>query len=413
MGTVEASQKKSSGCGKILLIFFVIIVLLVAAFAGLSYWGFHKVKETVEQKLQHAIPKTSNTQKNSSPTSSGTIERNEEPCPVSNVALDSLDKGMVPIRSGLTLTSVWTVKKGDYEDLMQISSIDHSQVNVRISGPDRRNPTIRVTGQRNVCLDDLRDGNIYITVISPRYAETIRDATEFSLSQREFETLKNQGAVNVTFYDEARRTAPGKYELSDKSECAMSRIEKEDVPFAVIVNDRRVELPTIHTKGMLYKNEVEFYFLDDKNNPLLLYEWIPKTHWQAKVLKISYPEQKQIEKQLAEEGKVQIYGIYFDFNSANIRTESEPVLKEIAEALNAHQDWKLTVNGHTDNIGGASYNMELSNRRAAAVKQALVDRYNISPDRLTTAGFGMSQPIETNDTPEGRARNRRVELIKR
>ena len=87
--------------------------------------------------------------------------------------------------------------------------------------------------------------------------------------------------------------------------------------------------------------------------------------------------------------------------------------KEIADALNAHPDWKLSVNGHTDNVGGATYNIGLSNRRAAAVKQALVDHYNITADRLSTAGFGMGQPIETNDTPEGRARNRRVELIKR
>ncbi len=73
-------------------------------------------------------------------------------------------------------------------------------------------------------------------------------------------------------------------------------------------------------------------------------------------------------------------------------------------------DWKLRVDGHTDNIGGDAHNLDLSKRRAASVKSALVERYHISADRLTTNGFGASSPIDRNDTLEGRARNRRVEL---
>ena len=68
------------------------------------------------------------------------------------------------------------------------------------------------------------------------------------------------------------------------------------------------------------------------------------------------------------------------------------------------------MEGNTDNIGGDVYNLDLSKRRAAAVKETLVTRYHIAPDRLSTNGFGASHPIETNDTLEGRARNRRVEL---
>jgi outer membrane protein OmpA-like peptidoglycan-associated protein len=86
------------------------------------------------------------------------------------------------------------------------------------------------------------------------------------------------------------------------------------------------------------------------------------------------------------------------------------VLKQIAAILQRNPDWKLSVGGHTDNIGDANFNLGLSQRRAAAVKNALVTRYKISPDRLTTSGYGATQPIETNTTMEGRARNRRVEL---
>jgi OOP family OmpA-OmpF porin len=78
----------------------------------------------------------------------------------------------------------------------------------------------------------------------------------------------------------------------------------------------------------------------------------------------------------------------------------------------AFTDWKLTVEGHTDNIGGDTYNLDLSKRRALAVKEALVAQYDIAPERLTNDGFGASRPVESNETLEGRARNRRVELVR-
>ncbi len=119
-----------------------------------------------------------------------------------------------------------------------------------------------------------------------------------------------------------------------------------------------------------------------------------------------------LEQQLADTGKADVYSIYFSFNSDAIREESEPTLKEIADLLRRHPDWRLIVNGHTDSIGGDRYNLDLSDRRAAAVKAALVGRYGIDATRLQTAGFGRSQPKDTNETLEGRARNRRVELVR-
>jgi outer membrane protein OmpA-like peptidoglycan-associated protein len=117
-----------------------------------------------------------------------------------------------------------------------------------------------------------------------------------------------------------------------------------------------------------------------------------------------------MEQALTAKKPVQIYGIYFDFNSAGIKPESESVLREIAAVMQKNPDWKLSVSGNTDNIGDGKSNLALSQKRAAAVKDALVTRFKISPDRLVTGGYGASRPIETNDTLEGRARNRRVEL---
>ena len=119
-----------------------------------------------------------------------------------------------------------------------------------------------------------------------------------------------------------------------------------------------------------------------------------------------------LEKALANQQKVDIYSIYFSYNSDAIRDESTPTLKEIADIMTRHPDWRLGVNGHTDGIGGDQYNGELSKRRAAAVVHELVTRYHIDASRLKSAGFGKSQPKDTNDTLEGRARNRRVELMR-
>ena len=119
-----------------------------------------------------------------------------------------------------------------------------------------------------------------------------------------------------------------------------------------------------------------------------------------------------LERELAAGQKADVYSIYFSFNSDAIREESEPTLKEIADIMRRHPDWRLTVNGHTDGIGGDQYNLDLSKRRAAAVVTALSTRLGIDAARFKYAGYGKTQPKDTNDTLEGRARNRRVELMR-
>jgi len=115
---------------------------------------------------------------------------------------------------------------------------------------------------------------------------------------------------------------------------------------------------------------------------------------------------------LAEKGRVSTHGIFFANESATIEGESTPTLKEIGNMLAAHPELKLTIEGHTDNVGTAAYNQTLSEQRAAAVKQYLVSNYAVNDARLVTKGFGASKPAASNDTPEGRQNNRRVELVK-
>ena len=113
------------------------------------------------------------------------------------------------------------------------------------------------------------------------------------------------------------------------------------------------------------------------------------------------------------QGRVALYGIYFDFNKSEIKPESESTLKEISKLLSKNPKLNLYVVGHTDNVGDYGYNMKLSQSRAEAVVNTLVSKYSINKDRLTAAGVGPLAPVTTNDTEEGKAKNRRVELIKK
>lgn len=113
------------------------------------------------------------------------------------------------------------------------------------------------------------------------------------------------------------------------------------------------------------------------------------------------------------QGRVALYGIYFDFDKSDVKPESDPSLKEISKLLSDNPKLNLYVVGHTDNVGDYNYNMKLSQARADAVVKTLVSKYNVDKKRLTPAGVGPLAPVTTNDTEEGKAKNRRVELIKK
>ena len=115
---------------------------------------------------------------------------------------------------------------------------------------------------------------------------------------------------------------------------------------------------------------------------------------------------------LITEGRFVTSGILFDVNSDKIKPESSGVLKDIAAVLNENPTVKVKIVGHTDSDGSDADNLLLSQKRAAAVKNALADQYNVDASRMQTDGKGETQPADKNDTAEGKANNRRVEFIK-
>ncbi len=115
---------------------------------------------------------------------------------------------------------------------------------------------------------------------------------------------------------------------------------------------------------------------------------------------------------LIANGRVSTHGILFATNSATIQGESTPTLAEIGDMLKTHPELKLTIEGHTDNTGAAAHNQTLSEQRAASVAQYLESHFQVDASRLVTKGYGDTKPVASNDTPEGRQQNRRVDLVK-
>jgi OOP family OmpA-OmpF porin len=119
----------------------------------------------------------------------------------------------------------------------------------------------------------------------------------------------------------------------------------------------------------------------------------------------------EMEKQIASMGKVALYGILFDFNKTEVKPESETALVEIAKLLANRATLNVLVVGHTDAVGSFESNRTLSQRRADAIVAALVSKHKIAATRLFPVGVSFASPVATNSTEEGRAKNRRVELV--
>ena len=126
---------------------------------------------------------------------------------------------------------------------------------------------------------------------------------------------------------------------------------------------------------------------------------------------MTFVNASEMSKSLTDSGKVDLYGIFFDTDKDTLGAQSQTTLAEIAKLLTTDRQLKLRVVGHTDNQGKADYNLDLSRRRAASVVRELTSNYGIDPSRLDSFGCGLYAPVASNQSEEGRAKNRRVELV--
>lgn len=180
---------------------------------------------------------------------------------------------------------------------------------------------------------------------------------------------------------------------------AQFKIMADGPYFKVYVNDQRVaNIPNVNFNRDKF---LHFTVSASTDHPVLF-----------SYFRVAEGGRKFLYDELELSGRVATQGIYFDSGSDRLRPESTPTLTDIATMLKDHPELKLLIEGHTDAIGDDEFNLDLSRKRAASVKKYLVENHGIDATRLETQGFGEQNPVDSNDTPEGRQNNRRVELVK-
>lgn len=339
---------------------------------------------------------------------------------------------VIPLIPGLTLVHAVSERQGDYESTLDVEGLDadgvlHLTISAYLPDPAGGKPT-PVSFNRDVSAADRDQARTYKYMFSTG-ADEYPGTTAMGTSAAVIQDLRSRGAAAVTLDGEMGGLAamlggflqmvPGANSNQPTTRYltaagTIRAVEPNPVPYPILVNDALVPLSAWHVKGEFERDgtavSVEWYILDDPHNPITLRCAFGTD--KTEIVRISYPVDnptQSLETSLAKDHRAVLYGIYFDFNSATIKAQSGSVLRTIADVMKKNPQWALTVEGHTDNIGSAAANQELSARRAAAVRAALIP-LGIVGTRLVTSGFGSSVPRDTNSTLAGRARNRRVEL---
>jgi outer membrane protein OmpA-like peptidoglycan-associated protein len=324
--------------------------------------------------------------------------------------------GQIPLQPGMTVVFAVADPAGDHEPSFEISAVapDHyeglfsSEVDDARTG---RRRTIEIP--RRVRMQDHREARIIRSEFWEGDPLTYSGTTPF-LSRAIIEELR-RGSSTIT--DQNVGSMFG-LPVPRNRRGTLTRVAFEKFP--VIVNGQLTDLRVIRARGELrdqttdQRETVEVIALDDLANPLYL-AWREAAR-SSRIVRIDYPSsgaaRARLEAALADRKPLDVYSVYFSFASATLRPQSIPTLEDIAAVLRKHPEWKLSIQGHTDNVGSDAANLELSEQRAGAVRDALIRQYGIAPDRLASGGSGASSPIAKNDSPEGRARNRRVVLTR-
>lgn len=329
----------------------------------------------------------------------------------------------IPLREGLTIVTAVNSAPGDYESIKRVDAASDAAIRFTYSAehPGSDGSLRQTRTRRVVRRADLDSARVYRQGFDNNDEDVYPGSTALGASALILRELKSRGSSEFKVMPGGLQgmlsNAIGGILGDDDDDLALvggTLTRAADVRVPVIVNDQPTLLRGVQARGRFGDEDAEFVFLDDPANPIAL-RW--RMGGEAlQVVKISFPADKPAAQVIADglrnEGRAEVHGIYFDFGSATLRPESDAALRQIADALAAGRDWTVRLEGHTDSIGTAQANQALSEARAAAVKNALVERFAIGADRLTTSGHGATKPKAPNDTLVGRARNRRVELVR-
>jgi len=183
------------------------------------------------------------------------------------------------------------------------------------------------------------------------------------------------------------------------------------VHVSIAVNNKRLRIwmdeeKIVDAPSLLVGNMGRFIIFET-------YGVLPERNQKVLISNFKVAESKEdMRSQLLKNGRFSTTGIYFNTDKAVIKLESYAILKSIADFLSENPDIKMQIIGHTDAQGEDDYNLQLSDKRASAVKSSLINEFGIDEIRLTVEGKGETEPLEDNTTEKGRANNRRVEFVK-
>jgi outer membrane protein OmpA-like peptidoglycan-associated protein len=342
----------------------------------------------------------------------------------------------IPLVTGLVLGSALHSPLGEREDVIEIRSADPAGVHyawherlVSAEGDTTDGFRKRFVSAGDLAgaprFDDvfgrdeqIRAGFSALTLSSAVYGQLHRDGSApFSLMviPREARTRALPGTALDALFSAERVRYKGN----------LARVSPGPEPFPLLVNGVRAELPALRVKGTfasgLRRTEWDLWVLADSAHPLILKSVLEGDVFQ--MVRADLPdssvkkrgpaiEGRLLEAELVKRCRLELPGVYFAFGTAAIDPISDRALAELAKGLAGHPDWKVTVEGHTDSVGTDAANQALSTRRAESVRARLAERHGVNTRGWGAAGYGATRPREPNATIEGRARNRRVELVR-
>lgn len=327
----------------------------------------------------------------------------------------------IPLRSGLTLVSALHFPEGDRENIVTVQGSATDGVTYTWHGSELGSGGARseATFSRFVSAADLTGATRLNTVFRSNDQADYRGYTAFSLSTAVYESLRSTG--KAAFMVTSLGTGLPGLQTSANYKGTLSLVVAQSEPFPLMVNGATTTVPSVHIRGDFTFREQslkqDFWVLADSSHPLILETATGRDVLQ--LLRVELPADDVIpaslvlvERMLDKECRAELPGIYFAFGTAELDRTSNVTLTSVAAMLTRHPQWKLSIEGHTDNIGADEANQRLSERRAYAVQTSFSIEHGIASGRLQSAGFGATQPRATNDTMAGRARNRRVELVR-
>ncbi|MBP6626048.1 MAG: OmpA family protein [Arenimonas sp.] len=334
----------------------------------------------------------------------------------------------VPLVEGLVEVTAVQRPRGDEEHVVTITELTPEHLVLGVEFRELVDGTVAVSAKtRRIRRTDLAASNRLNQVFQDGDAELFPASTMGMLSAKSLAELKATGKTAMVmgtianYGEEAEAelapllnvTSGRKYFRGD-----LVRVGTASVPITVQVNGEARALTTVQARGDFTVGSqsvaMELWVLDDPAFPLVLKSKQGRSLGQT--VRIDYPVEQPrasvLEEALTETCRAELNGVYFDFGQATLLPASQPALAAVAELMQDNPAWTLRIEGHTDSVGGAAYNLDLSKRRANAVRDALTGGFKLPPARLQASGLGASQPVASNNTLEGRAANRRVELAR-